>query len=163
MTGKITVARLGLSRPRPTRGLAILCGLLLASTIACGQPVADGEADDPTSAKAVACTLQWTGPADLDLTVDEVSVARIGGSPDATQGGGSESITISEDDTRETVVVGIANRSAEPGGSGLVEARATLTLTRHDGSTVTFDHSMDTSPWPAAIVHTKSGIVVPVP
>lgn len=126
-------------------------------TTACGKPV------DSTAAKAVSCTLQWTGPADLDLTLDGVSAARLGGSPDMTQGGGTEAINISEHDARETVVVGVANRSAEPGGSGQVEARATLTLTRHDGSTVTFDHAMDSTAWPAAIVHPRTGIVIPTP
>lgn len=143
------------ARFRSALGSLGLAGLVLA--LGCG------EAGPPQASRSVACTLQWTGPADLDLTVDGQSAARVGGSPDMTHGGGTEAITIPETDARETVVMGVANRSAEPGGSGEIQGFATLTFVRHDGSTVTMERSMDSAPWTAAIVHPATGIVIPAP
>lgn len=139
------------------RFLPILLCSLLYGLLSCG------EAGPPQSSRSVACTLHWTGPADLDLTVDGQSASRVGGSPDMTHGGGTEAITIPETDPRETVVLGVANRSAEPGGSGEIQGFATLIFVRHDGSRITMEREMDTQPWTAAIVHPATGIVVPAP
>lgn len=139
--------------PSATLALALL---LVATGTGCGHNVA------PMEKPSMTCTLTWTGASDLDLSIDGKSAFQLGGSPDCTQGGGSEAFIIPEDYPRETVVIGAINRSAEPGGSGQIDARAAITVSQHSGSSATMEHVMDSSPWQAFVVVPRSGAVTPI-
>lgn len=133
-------------------GIGAALGTMLALA-ACGEAPPEHPISDP----GVSVTLAWKGKGDLDLLVDGRSGFLRGGSPDMTTGGGSEAYVFAKTDVKESIVVGAANRSAEPGGSGDTNILATMTIRDRDGRTMTDTHVMVRDSWSAFIVYPRIG------
>ncbi len=131
-----------------------LLSLILAVLL---HGVGCGDAKPPEPLRPVVVSLGWQGDADLDLLINGESAWRIGGSPDRTLGGGTEAYNFSPETAAESVVVGVANRSAEPGGSGVAEAVALISITDRTNRSITVEHTIRSESWAAFVVYPRSG------
>lgn len=127
---------------------------ILLFPCACGEAPPPAPETDP----GVNVTLSWKNAGDLDLVIDGISAHRIpGGSPNMTSGGGSEVFVLSKSGNKDSVIVGVVNRSGEPGGSGDTNILANLTITDRSGRSESLTHTMVHDRWDAFVIFPKFG------
>ena len=104
----------------------------------------------------VKVTLSWTGEADLDLMVDGNRGYTQGGSDDARQGPGSESLTLPAGEH----AVDVYNNSGSGSGNATITIEIPGVGTETRTATVAGDMARDT--WKAFTINSTTGVITDV-